>query len=224
MKITEAKYTRRFTTGQYEFEEHTLSCTAGEDENPKGSDLLLELKHEVMQAFAGESTPDKVEKKERKKNGKSNNTKNSDEDGKDSGEQNPGDDVKGDKDNEAPDNEASDDNNSSPEPDEDTQNEEAPAGKEASGKKGKSSKKSSDDEEKPKKTFKRVPQTYDRSIEQHKDIFGRTYTTIVPNWRESEASKKKAKQISEDLEGEPFLDENGEVIDSFKTRIRKCLK
>ena len=224
MKITEAKYTRRFTTGQYEFEEHTLSCSAGEDENPKGSDLLLELKHEVMQAFAGESIPDKVEKKERKKNGKSNNTKNSDEDGKDPGEQNPGDDVKSDKDNEASGDEASDDNNSNSEPDESPKSEESSVGKEDSGKKAKSSKKSSGDEEKPKKTFKRVPQTYDRSIEQHKDIFGRAYTAIVPNWRESEASKKKAKQISENLEGEPFLDENGEVIDSFKARIRKFLK
>lgn len=220
MKIKEATFTRRFTTGQYEFEEHTLSAEADESGNEKGSEILLELKKEVLEAFTGEVKDEDTKPDSSKNRSKSKKSSTSEDEGAND---------EGSEDNEASDDKTSDDDNSEPEASEgsdreekeDQENDEPREGKAG---KSKSKSKESSKDEKSKKTFQRKPQHYDRSIEEHKNIFARVYTSISPDWRKSEAGKKKAKIISEKVEGEPFLDENGEVLDSFTARVRKLNK
>ena len=57
MKVTEAKFTRRFNTGDYEHEEYTL--TAQVEGKESGAEVLSALKAEVNDAFIGET--EKVE-------------------------------------------------------------------------------------------------------------------------------------------------------------------
>ena len=66
--------------------------------------------------------------------------------------------------------------------------------------------------------------TYNRAIERHKEVFSGLLRSIAPDWKKTEESKKKAKKVSEVLEGEDFLDANGEVLDSFKALVKKKLK
>lgn len=220
MKLNEAKYTRRFNMGDYEHEEYSLSCIAEEGDIAK--ELLTELKAEVLDAHTAE--PKKQEKKEEEENGKSSSTKHNGKRTKSSAKSNEGVDDEGSKDDEAANTETDDGSDSEPETSEGSEDAEGSEGEEpeekpAKGKSGKAPK-----EEKGKKAFKRKPQHYDRSIEQHKEIFSRVLKSIAPDWKKSEESKKKAKEVSEQVEGEPFLDENGEVLDGFKTKVRKLFK
>jgi hypothetical protein len=50
MRITQARFTRRYNVGQYEHEEYEL--TAVIEENDKGADVLSKLKDEVAEAYA----------------------------------------------------------------------------------------------------------------------------------------------------------------------------
>lgn len=228
MKISEAKFTRRFTTGQYEFEEHTLSCTIDEDSDEKGSDILIELKQEVLKAHASEIkvTETNAPTNKENKNGKTktNSTKNNDKDREDNGKSNEGSDDEGPAKNEATESQTGDDNNDKSEGSESGTNKDgqektqngsgrsgSDKGKDAKGKEGK-------------KSFKKAPQEYNRSIEAHKDIFSGVVRSINPDWKSSDDMKKKAKKASEILEGEPFLNENGEVLEEFKSQVKKKLK
>lgn len=219
MKTTEAKFTRRFNTGEYEFEEFTLSAIVEDDET--GSEVLIGLKKEVTHAFAGDVT------KEEEENAKSNSSKNNDKNGKTTTKKAKGAADEGSDDDEASDNEASDDDNDSTEGDEDEAGDESDDGEEetksSKGKAGAKSSKNAKDEG-SKKTFKKKPQDYNRSIEAHKEIFSGVLRSINPDWKKSEDSKKKAKKVSEAVEGEEFLDGNGEVLDSFKALVKKKMK
>lgn len=228
MNINEAKYTRRYNLGDYEHEEFTLSAVADGEE--KGASLLAVLKREVIEAHKTVIITEVPEEpKKEKKNGKSktNNAKDSNEDGEDPSSEDSGYDGKGDKDYEAASTEASYDDNNSAEGGEDdsaseeSREEEVPA----KGKRGKASKEPKEEKsEKGKKAHRRKPQHYDRSIEQHKDKFKIALESVAPDWKKNEESKRKAKKASENLEGDEFLDENGDVMPEFITKIRKLMK
>ena len=237
MKIYEAKYTRRFKTGEYEYEDFTLTATV---ESESGVEALTTMKGEVLEAFTGDATtetkPAKGGKakpaKKGKKNAKPNDddeTDNSDDediDDADSESEDAGVDGEGDSDDEATDDEDGDDSDDSSDDDEDAA--EAPvSGKKSSGKKavaakGKSTGKSFE-KETAKKTFRKKPQNYNRTIEQHKEIFSGVLRSVAPDWKKNEASKKKAKLASEKMEGVEFLDENGEVVPAFKVAVKKLM-
>lgn len=210
---------RRVPREEYGFEEATLSIQFEEGESTEAA--IQEAQNIINEALG-------IEKKEEKKNGKTNSSKNSNKDRKSAPVEDEGTDDESTEDNEAPDAEVRDDDNSESESSESgedsdgTDSEEAEAEEEPKPAKGKSSKEGKAKE--GKKVFQAKPQHYDRRIEQHKEIFSRVLKSIDPDWKKSEASKKKAKKVSEQVEGEPFLDGNGEVVDSFKTRVRKLYK
>lgn len=77
---------------------------------------------------------------------------------------------------------------------------------------------------KGKKTFKKKPQTYSRASEQHKEILSKTLREVAPDWQKSQEGKQKAKSCSIKMEGEEFLDENGEVLPEFKIKVKKHMK
>lgn len=224
MKISEAKYTRRFNLGDYEHEEYSLTCVVEDDD--KGTEALLELKKEVLVAHSNEPPEVETEEKEEKKNAKSSSSKNSNKNGKAAGKGAKGSDDEGSEDNEESDAETSDDDNDPPESDEaeDAGDEAEDEEQETKPVKGKNSKGKSGAKDEGKKTFKKKPQTYNRSIEQHKEIFGGVVRSINPKWKDNDVTKKKVKKASESLEGEDFLDENGEVIEDFKAKVKKLIK
>jgi type IV secretory pathway VirB10-like protein len=56
---------------------------------------------------------------------------------------------------------------------------------------------------------------YDRALDTHKNLLGSFLDKKYPKWRTSD-SLKKAAEASKALNGTDFLDENGEILDSFK--------
>jgi len=226
MKITEAKLTKRFNTGDYEFEEHTLSAVV---ENESGASVLQCLREQILEAFSGEVSSTKEEKpkaekkaakkKEEKKNAKQANPVDDEEsDDEVTSSEDSGDADEGAENDEATDSKDRDDSDDSADDGEsDETDEEA--------KPAKSSKASSKPSaEKGKKSFKKKPQAYDRSIEQHKDIFSGVVRSVSPDWKKSDELKARAKKSSEEMEGENFLDENGEVYPTFKTMVARLMK
>lgn len=221
-KIIEAIFTRRYNTGDFNYEEHTL--TAQVEDGETGTEVLVSLKAEVNAAYTGdiaevtETKPAKVgkTKKEEKKNGKSKASSTDDEDAsdEDSADEDASSDGEGDSDDEAADAETdSDDDDSSDDSEEDDDAKEAPA------KKGKTAASSSG----TKKGFKKKPQNYNRALEEHKDIFSTVLRSVAPDWKKSPESKAKAKKTSEKMEGVEFLDESGEVLESFKSQVKKLM-
>lgn len=82
------------------------------------------------------------------------------------------------------------------------------------------------EEEKPakaKKASKKKAQTYSRSSEQHKEILSTVLKAVAPDWKKTEEGKANAKKTSMEMEGEEFLDENGEVLESFKSQVKKMM-
>lgn len=230
MKVTEAKFLRRVNIGNYEHEEYSLACVVNEEDKygETGEDALNMLKAEVFKSMStAVSLEDKPKKEGKIKNGKSNSVKDSDQSGKDTSSKDAGNDGEGDQDNEAADSEVRD-NSDSPSEEGSGNGESGEEEKQPKPAKGKSSKGEASPKEttkkEGKKSFKRKPQAYDRSIEQHKEIFSGALRSIAPDWKSSEDSKKKAKKSSETLEGEEFLDENGEVLDTFKQKLKKLMK
>ena len=223
--ITEAKLTKRYSTGDYEFEEFTLSAAV--DENESGAVVLSEMKKQINEAFTGEVSSKQTKgpkaKKEEKKDGKAKSNPSDDEDNndEDSSEENEGNDGESNHDDEAADSEDRDDSDDSAEESEDEaggEDEEKPAkGSKGAGKK-------SDGEKSGGKKFKKKPQSYTRDIEQHKEIFSGIVRSIDPEWKKNDNTKAKVKKISVGMEGEAFLDEHGEVLDSFKAEVKKRMK
>lgn len=223
--ISEAKLTKRFNTGDFQFEEYSLGAVV--DEKESGAEVLTELKKQINEVFTGEvavetNPPAKVGKKAEKKNGKGKpasapndeDANHEDPPGEDAGAS-----IEGVEDDEASDGEDGDDgDDSSVDGEEDSDGAEDPTppakagkgGKEASGKGG--------------KKYVKKPQDYNRSIEEHKNIFSRVLGSVSPDWKKNDVLKAKAKKASESLEGESFLDENGEVLDSFKALVRNLMK
>ncbi len=220
---------RRVPREEYGFEEITLIIQFEENEDARGA--ILEAQNMVNEALGLENkitviTEDKEETKKEKKNGKANSTKDDNKNRKSSSEQDSGNDGESDKDHEASDPKASDDDNDSTESGEESaEGEDSEEKVPAKGKRGKASKEPKEEKsEKGKKSFRAKPQHYDRSIEAHKDIFKVSLESVAPDWKKNEESKRKAKKASENLEGDEFLDENGEVVPEFITKIRKLMK
>ena len=227
MKITEAKLTKRFKTGEYEHEEYALSADV---ESKSGAAALQYLREQILEAFSGEVTSTKEEKpkaakkaakKEEKKNAKQANPVNDEEsDDEATSSEDSGDADEGAENDEATDSKDRDDSDDSAD---DGESDEADSeeAKPAKSSKASSSKPSA---EKGKKSFKKKPQAYDRSIEQHKDIFSGVVRSVSPDWKKSDELKARAKKSSEEMEGENFLDENGEVYPTFRTMVARLMK
>lgn len=240
--INVAKFTKRIPTEQYAYEEYSLEAAI--DASESGEDVLIEMRRQVSSAFAAdlvESTEQKDElkaakkaAKKEKKNGKSKTRPANDEDenGEDPAEIESGD-GEGTEDDETGTDSADDDDNSESEDDEasddagEDQGEESEEseddGEDDSDKKPGKKGKPAADKKGGKKTFKKKPQSYNRGIDQHREIFSRVLRSVKPDWKESEKMKVRAKKISEQLEGENFLDENGEVLSDFKAEVKKRL-
>jgi hypothetical protein len=226
--INTAKFVKRIPTEDYAFEEYSLEAAV--DASESGEDVLIEMRRQVSAAFAAdliESTERKpAEKKPAKKGkkdakpGKTSPPDDEDEIGEDPEEQDSGDDGESPDDDEAADDHTEDDDHDSAEDTEggeDGGGEEDEEEKPAKGKSGKTPSK----ETKGKKVFKKKPQAYDRSIEQHREIFSRVLRSVKPDWKSSDVLKARAKKVSETLEGEEFLDGDGEVLPEFTAEVKK---
>lgn len=77
---------------------------------------------------------------------------------------------------------------------------------------------------KVKKTFKPKATAYDRANEVHKSLFSQSLAQVAPKWKSTDAGKAKAKKLSVDLEGTDYLDDNGDVLESFITAMKKGMK
>lgn len=228
--INEAKLTKRYNTGDYEFEEYTLGAVV--DEKESGAEVLSELKAQINDAFVGKTAETKTEtktekksgkkdKKEEKKNATSKTSSTDDENTDDEDSSNEDDSVDGEsnQDDETTDGEDGNDSDDSSDDAEDDGDgeEDAPASKGKSGKGGKT------EEGKGGKKFKKKPQNYNRGIEQHKEIFSGVLRSVSPDWKKSDDLKAKAKKASESMEGVSFLDEAGEVLPAFKDSVKKLM-
>jgi len=193
VKITEAKFVRKYNVGQYENEEYSLTAEVEDGEN--AVKVLQKLKADVAKAYG--ASPSKSEEDEeettpapKKKSKPAPEPEEEDEEEVDEEETDSDD----------------DDEEESDEEESDEEEEESKPAKKASAK----------------KSFKKKPQDYNRS-EQHKEILSSVLKEVAPDWKKSEASKKKAKAVSTKVVGLAFLDEDGEVLKSFKAAVKKMM-
>jgi hypothetical protein len=81
-----------------------------------------------------------------------------------------------------------------------------------------------EEEEKPKaKKFRSKAATYDRTNEVHREIFADLIKGIDPKWNATDVKKARAKKVSQLMNGEEFLDAEGEVLASFTKETKKAL-
>ena len=66
-------------------------------------------------------------------------------------------------------------------------------------------------------TFKEAATNYNRDVELHRKILAETLTRCVPNWKSKAA---QAKEVSQKLEGAPFLDSEGRVLNTFVDAVK----
>lgn len=59
---------------------------------------------------------------------------------------------------------------------------------------------------------------YDRTLQVHKNLLGKFLDESFPRWK-SPDNLKKASEASHALNGTPFLDENGEILQDFKDKF-----
>ncbi len=71
---------------------------------------------------------------------------------------------------------------------------------------------------------KKKGSVYSRSNEIHKKLFSETLKEIDSKWNSSDKGKAKGKKISQEMEGEEFLDADGEILESFAKTVAKKLK
>lgn len=231
MKVTEAKFTKRYRTGDYEHEEYALTAVGEED---SGAEVLMKLKSEVEQAHSGEAVAteaaaepvkepkNKKPKKEKKeKQNERSNDISEDEDvsDEDPAEQDSGSDDEGSEDDEATDSEADSDTDDNADEDASGDDEESEEGDEQED--DPKPAKAASKKEGTKKGLRKKPQTYNRNIEQHKEIFSGILRSIAPGWNKTDAGKIKGREISSKMSNKEFLDENGEVVPEFKAEVKK---
>lgn len=75
-------------------------------------------------------------------------------------------------------------------------------------------------EEKKSKKTKVVYTKYDRNLKLHKELFANMATEIFGDWKSISAKVKAASML---LEKTDFLDENGEILESFKFAAKKAI-
>lgn len=217
---------RRFVTGEYEFVEIEGTAT------PEGKESLEALARKLtvsMEEFIEGATQEPEQTKpaakaatKGKKNANTKTDTTDDEESHDDSdeESNDGAASESSEDDEAADSEDSDDSDSESDDSEgdDSDDEEEKPVKKASGKKPAASK-----EKGSKKSFKKKPQSYNRTIEQHKEIFSGILKSINPKWNKSDVTKTKGKNASVKMDGKEFLDEDGEVLESFTAEVKKLM-
>lgn len=223
MKVTEAGFTRRYKVGEYEHEEYTLKAIV-EDEDGAGK-VLSELKNEVHSAFASEiAAPTGKKRKPQKQE-----NEDADDDGDSSDVDEETDDVEdledgdgeGSEDDEGDDSDDSDDSDADAEED-DSDEDEGKKSKKTRSTNG-SKKSTNASTKKSGKGFKKKPQVYQRTNENHKEIFSNVLKAVAPNWKKDAKSKAKGKAASQKMEGKDFLDENGVVLKEFKAAVKKLM-
>ena len=71
-----------------------------------------------------------------------------------------------------------------------------------------------------KKSVKKINKAtqYDRTLQTHKSLIGALLDTKYPKWKKGDLINK-ATQASQVLNGEDFLDENGDMLESFKAKF-----
>lgn len=240
MKIVSAKFERKFNLGDYEYK--ILGLEARVDEGDKGAEVLSALEEDVVAAFTGNPAqqtevvqPAKPGRKRKPKKGEEENAEptdgeasasdNEDAHDQDSESENAGNDGESDQDDESSDGEDRDDSDDSSDSGEEG---EGDSGDEGGGEpeaspKGKGKKGSKKDGGGKKSGFRKKPQAYDRSVEQHKEIFSGILKSVNPDWKKTEASKLKAKSVSEKMAGKNFLNDDGEVLPEFTAEVKKLL-
>lgn len=192
MKITGATFTRKYNVGQYESEDYTL--TAIIDDNENATNALIELKEVVDAAFNNKTA---VETKSNPSKAKATPAKKSskvvdlDEDEEDIVEEE----------------DVVEEEDEVEEEEEEEEEEVKPKAKPKA--KAKSTAKKSKE------------QNYDREVETHKELFGEVLAEVAPKWKSSAEGKAKVKTCSIKLNGQPFLDVDGEVLESFKLAVKK---
>jgi hypothetical protein len=223
VKVSEAKFTRRYNTGNYESEEYSLTAIVEEDES--AVTVLGQLKADVDAAHAGEEGPlpdagqDEGEEtggKPPKKPSKKSKDKPTTTRGGKAGEEEDDDadtDADSDSDDVA-DDDATDDDDAGGEEDDDGKK----PGKKTSTSGGKSSTATTG------KKFRSKTQVYQRGNDTHKELFSGVLKDVAPSWKKTDESKALAKKASIKMEGKDFLDADGEVFPSFKELVRKFMK
>ena len=70
---------------------------------------------------------------------------------------------------------------------------------------------------KEKKAVKKITNSvsYDRTLQTHKNLLGQFLDEKFPRWKVGD-NLKKASDASKSLNGTPFLDENGDMLETFK--------
>ena len=76
-------------------------------------------------------------------------------------------------------------------------------------------------ETKSAKKLKTKAQPYVRIDSTHKELFSGLLKSVAPDWKKSDKSKAKGKEISKKMDGKDFLDADGEVLKEFKAEVKK---
>lgn len=225
MKVTEAKFTRRYNVGQYEHEEFTV--TAMLDDKDDVVETLTILKADVESAHKGEASADSSQEPGREeaetseetkpaKAGKKSNPKSTTTRGKESKatttetESEIQDETSDEDDGE--DQEAGDDGEEETIDDEEgNEEEEEKPSKKATQSPGK-------------KPLKKKGSPYSRSNETHKSLLAKEFRKHFPDWKENAKREAKAKKFSRDSDGKDFLDGEGNIIPEFVKALKAALK
>lgn len=220
MKVSEIRYARKFNTGNYESEEYAVTAIVEEDDSAK--EVFKQLKQEITAAHSGEQSGEESEeetatedKPTRRRGSKKGKGSNSDKGEAETETEEETEEVEGEEESETESgNEEEDDSQSESEESEDEETTEKPPKKSARSTGGAAAGKG-------KKGFKKKPQVYQRTNPRHKDVFSSVLKEVFPTWKKDDKTKAKGKMISQKMEGEEFLDENGKVLASFKQSAKK---
>lgn len=195
--------TKRYNVAQYEHEEYSIEIEI--DEKEEAVDALVELKGMIQKAYETDAATASSEEEEKPRRGRKPKAS------KDEG------DIDEEDEEESDEEEIDEEADAEEEGEEDEENDEEEVvenpkrgGKKAAAKTTTTAKKS-----------RSKPTMYDRTDETHKKLFTEALTSYFPSWKKSEATKKKAKQISIKLDGTSFLDNEGSFTDEFIGNLRK---
>jgi len=187
MEITSLRYGRKFNLGNYESEEIAFEGVLEDGESPL--ECLQEMKSAVMEAYKGVSAEPVTQKEPTKKKA-----------AKKVVEEEPEDTDLEDED------EFVDDETEEEEP--------KKAAKKKVTKKA-TAKKATKKKATKKKATRKKNTPYDRSLELHKKLIGEMLTEELPNWKKDADIKTACKNASVEMEGEDFLDSEGNILESF---------
>lgn len=65
---------------------------------------------------------------------------------------------------------------------------------------------------------------FDRDNDLHKDILGAFLDEEIPKWRKKEKLVKRSRSASKEMEGEDFLDKEGNILESFKEKFLEIME